>query len=105
MKRNGDIYKFIGTYVDDLVIAAKNPLEQLLDALTNKYILQLKGTGEIRYHLGSDYFRDEEGTLCQSARQYVERMADNYERMLVPSWKQASRWVMGTRGGCRKVNF
>ena len=66
MKQNGDIYEFVGTYVDDLIIAAKDPNE-LLDALVNKYKLQLKGTGDLLYHLGSDYFRDEDGTLCQSA--------------------------------------
>ena len=35
MKQNGDIYEFVGTYVDDLIIAAKDPNE-LLDALVNK---------------------------------------------------------------------
>ena len=80
MRRNGDVYEYLGTYVDDLIIAAKNPNE-LFDVLVNKYKLQLKGTEKLRYHLGADYFRDEDGTLCQSARGYVERMSDNFERM------------------------
>ena len=80
MKRNGDVYEYLGTYVDDLIIAAKNPNE-LFDTMVNKYKLQLKGTEELRYHLGADYSRDEDGTLCQSARGYVERMADNFERL------------------------
>ena len=72
MKRNGEVYEYIGTYVDDLIIAAKDPYE-IINILTQKYKLQLKGTEELRYHLGSHYFRDDDGTLCQSARTYVER--------------------------------
>ena len=48
------MYEYLGTYVDDLIIAAKNPNE-LLDVLVNKYKLQLKGMEKLRYHLGADY--------------------------------------------------
>ena len=57
MNRNGDVYEYLGTYVDDLIIAAKNPNE-LLDVLVNKYKLQLKGTEKLQYHLGADYSCD-----------------------------------------------
>ena len=68
-KFNRDIYEYIGTYVDDLIIAAKDPHE-IINVLTQKYKLQLMGTEELRYHLGSHYFRDnkhpmsEHSTLC-----------------------------------------
>ena len=32
MKRNGNVYEYIGIYVDDLIIASKNP-DELLDVL------------------------------------------------------------------------
>ena len=34
-----------------------------------------------RQHWGLGYSRDDDGTLCQSACGYVERMANNFERM------------------------
>ena len=42
---------------------------------------RLKGDAPLRYHLGCDFGRDPDGTLFQSARQYVERMNDNYARL------------------------
>ncbi len=42
---------------------------------------KLKGTGPVSFHLGCDYFRDEEGTLCFGPKKYIERMCDEYERM------------------------
>ena len=63
MRRNGDVYEYIATYVDDLAICARDP-QAIADTLVNKYKYKLKGTGPIEYHLGCDYFRDEDGVLC-----------------------------------------
>ena len=52
----------IGTYVDDLAIASKDP-KSIVDTLTDKYRFKLKGTGPILYHLGCDFTRDEDGVL------------------------------------------
>jgi hypothetical protein len=49
--------------VDDLAIAMKNPKEYM-DVLENKHKFKLKGTGLIAFHLGMDFTRDEDGTLC-----------------------------------------
>ena len=34
-----------------------------------------------RYHLGGDYYRDADGTLCYGAKTYVARLISNYEMM------------------------
>jgi len=44
----------------------------------------LKGTGPIEFHLGCDFFRDEEGVLCYGPKKYIEKILDNY------------RWIYGT---------
>ena len=67
-------------YVDDLLMASKDP-QAIVDALMDKHKFKLKGTGPITFHLGCDFFRDEEKTLCMAPRKYIEKMLDNYKRM------------------------
>jgi hypothetical protein len=79
MRRTGDTWEYIATYVDDLAMVLKNPTE-VTNALCNKYGYKLKGVGPITYHLGSDYKRDPDGTLYVSAESYIEKMNESYER-------------------------
>ena len=59
-------------FVDDLIIAPRNP-QSIIDQLQSKpHAFKLKGTGPIDYHLGCDYFRDEDGTLCVGPKKYIE---------------------------------
>ena len=81
MREAGDHYEYIAVYVDDLMIASREP-QKIVDGLTAKpHEFKLKGTGKVTYHLGNDFFRDEDGTLCVGPRKYIERMAAEYERM------------------------
>ncbi len=80
MRRNGDIYEYLAVYVDDLCIAMKNPKE-FTDHLMEKYKFKLKGTGSISFHLGMDFIRDPDGTLCITPKKCVEKMMSAYERM------------------------
>lgn len=76
-----DHYEYIACYVDDLMIASKNP-QGIIDALAaapNNF--KLKGTGPVTFHLGCDFFRDEDGTLCVGPRKYIDRMALQYEAL------------------------
>ena len=75
-----DHWEYIGTYVDDLAIASKDP-KSIVDTLTDKYRFKLKGTGQISYHLGCDFERDEDGVLGIQPRKYIERMVETYIRM------------------------
>jgi hypothetical protein len=78
MRRNDDVYEYVAVYVDDLAIAMKDP-QRFVDVLTEKHKFKLKGTGSISFHLGCDFFRDDDGTLCMAPRKYIEKMVSNYE--------------------------
>jgi hypothetical protein len=54
---------FIAVYVDDLLIAGKDPLA-ITKCLEATHLFKLKGTGPLKYHLGCDYFTDDTSTLC-----------------------------------------
>lgn len=80
MRDKGDHYEYIAVYVDDLLIASKTP-KVITDILMEVHKFKLKGTGPVEFHLGCDFFRDEEGILCYAPRKYIEKMLDNYRRI------------------------
>jgi hypothetical protein len=82
MRKNkeGTKYEYVGVYVDDLAIAMDDP-KVFLDILESKFSFKLKGSGEINFHLGCDFFRDEDGTLCMKPEKYVSKMIQGYEQM------------------------
>ena len=80
MRENNGVYEYIAVYVDDLAIAAKDP-QSIIDCLMNKHNFKLKGSGPISFHLGCDFFRNDEDILCFAPRKYIKKMADNYTRM------------------------
>ena len=80
MRDMGDHYEYIAVYVDDLLIASKNP-KDIIDILKNTYNFKIKGDGPINYHLGCNFGRDKDGTLYSEPRQYIEKMLDSYVRM------------------------
>jgi hypothetical protein len=80
MRENDNLYEYIAVYVDDLLIAAKDP-EQIVKTLSEKHKFKLKGVGPLTYHLGCDYFRDKDGTLCCGPKKYITKMLDQYQNM------------------------
>ena len=89
MRKNGEVYEYIATYVDDICIVAKDPKE-IARQLEEDHKFKLKGTGPISYHLGCDFFRDSTGTLCFSPKKYVEKMKESYTRMFGTAPKEVS---------------
>jgi len=63
MRDKGDHYEHIAVHVDDLMIASKDP-DSIIKMLMEKCQFKLKGAGPTEFHLGCDFFRDEEGVLC-----------------------------------------
>jgi hypothetical protein len=55
--------------------------ERFFQSLTETYNFKLKGVGEPSYHLGGDFFHDQDGTLAWGAATYVKKMIANYEVM------------------------
>ena len=80
MKPQDDHYEYICVYVDDLMVMCKNPTK-FFDTLINQYKYKLKGVGPPKYHLGGNFERDADGTLYWSAKTYIKKALDNYERL------------------------
>jgi hypothetical protein len=70
MRQANCLYEYIGVYVDDLLIAANDP-ETIIKAIWEAHKFKLKGVGPLAYHIGCDYFRDSDGTLCYGPRKYI----------------------------------
>ena len=92
MRRQGDHYEYIACYVDDLLIASRNPQAIIDGLMAAPHKFKLKGTGPVSFHLGCDFFRDEDGTLCVGPRRYIERLASQYKSMFgeMPSTRVTS---------------
>ena len=87
MRAQDDHYEYIAVYSDDLTIASKHP-KAITDELENVHKFKLKGTGELNYLLGCDYYRDENKTLCMEPRRYIEKMDDTYLQLFGEKPKQ-----------------
>jgi hypothetical protein len=62
--------------------------QEFIDVLINKHKFKLKGIGPIVFHLGCDFFREDDGTLCMAPKKYIDKMMMNYERMFDEKPKQ-----------------
>ena len=51
-----------GHYVDDLLIAFKDPSSIVTALEAHPNLFKLKGTGPLKFHLGCDFFRNDDGT-------------------------------------------
>ena len=91
MRPTPDKYEYIAVYVDDLAFAMADP-DAFVDILEEKHGFKLKGTGTISFHLGCDFFRDDDGILCMQPKKYIEKMCDGYTQMFgeKPSHKYAA---------------
>ena len=43
--------------------------------------IKLKGTGSISYHLGCEFFKDDEDSLYMAPKKYIKNMRDEYTNM------------------------
>jgi hypothetical protein len=57
MQESNGLYEYIAVYVDDLLIASRDPGE-ITRMLDNTQKFKLKGVVQLTYHLGCDYFCD-----------------------------------------------
>jgi Reverse transcriptase (RNA-dependent DNA polymerase) len=79
MRKKGNLYEYIAVYVDDLVITMKDP-KDLTDILEKQHKFKLKGAGPITFHLGMDFTRDDDNTLCISPTKYIDKLVKKYEK-------------------------
>ena len=89
MRDCGDHYEYIASYVDDLLIASKDP-KTIIETLENTYNFKLKGSGPVEHHLGCNYNKDENGVLSMEPKDYVNKLLDDYTRLFGKKPKEAS---------------
>ena len=87
----GDHYEYIATYVDDVLVYSRHPMD-IINELKEDYIL--KGIGVPEYYLGGDieqlpdaWIKDEL-TTALSARTYIKNVTDKFEDMLGTEFRQ-----------------
>ena len=66
--------------------------QELIDTFMKEHHFKLKGTGPISFHLGCDFYREADGTLCFAPRKYITKVIENYKRLFgeVPPKKASS---------------
>ena len=79
MRDMGDHYEYIATYVDDLTIASRDP-QAIIDVLESEPN-NFKLTGDINVLLGCNFFRDGNGLLCYSPKNYLKKMEEQYNSL------------------------
>jgi hypothetical protein len=53
--------------------------QEIINILETVHSFKTKGAGPISVHLGMDFFRHDDNTLCISALKYIEKLAKTYE--------------------------
>jgi len=81
------MYEYIGVYVDHVTAAAKDP-KAITDLLQTKYQFKLKGTSPISFHLGCNFVREDDGTMCMSPWKYIKKLLGTYKRIFGSKPKQ-----------------
>jgi hypothetical protein len=75
MKRVGDHWEYLATYVNDILVFSKDPMDEL------KAVYTLKGIGELEYYLGGDIAITPDTKIACSAKTYIERAVTKYEAL------------------------
>jgi hypothetical protein len=96
LRENGDTYEYVAVFVDDLVIAMKDPRE-FINILETVHGFKAKGTGPISDHLCMNFFCDNDNTLCISLLKYSEELVKTYEQMFGEPPKQVVTYPIEKR--------
>jgi hypothetical protein len=95
LRADGDHYEYIWAFVDDVAIAAKPGKGAVFFQEKNKY--KVKGDGPISFHLGGDFFRDDDGTLSRTLPgPYINKMMVNFENFFGHLPKDERHFPFGT---------
>ena len=81
MRDAGECYEYIVVYVDNLIVAMKDTKEFFDQLQSPPMNFKLKGVGPASYHLGSDLFHDDDGTLCFGSQTYSKQLVSNFESL------------------------
>ena len=81
MRDGGNVWEYAVIYIDDIIVAMKDPKAFFDDLQGPKIAFTMKGVGKPTYHLGADFYRDEDGTLCLEAQTYSKCLCATFESL------------------------
>jgi hypothetical protein len=87
IRDKGDHWEYVAVCFDNFLIASRTP-QDIVDTLEKVHQFKLKGSGPTSFHLGCDFFRDNDGVLCYAPKKYIIRMLDTHERIFGKPPKQ-----------------
>ena len=81
MRVLNDMWEFIVVYVDNIIAAMNNP-QSFFDELQGPNGgFTMKGVGSPTYHLGADFFWDDDGMLCMGTQTYAKQLCTTFESL------------------------
>ena len=81
MRDGSDVWKYSVVYVNVIIITMKDA-KGFFDKLQGPNVgFTMKGVGKPNYHLGADFFCDDDGTLCLGAQTYAKRLCASFESL------------------------
>ena len=81
MRDGGSVWEYLLVYVDDIIVAMKNT-QEFFDNLQGPNVgFKMKGIGKPNYHLGADFYCDEDDTLCYSSQTYAKCLCASFESL------------------------
>ena len=73
------MWEFIVVYVYDIIPAMNDPQSFFNELQGPKVSFTMKGVRSPTYHLGADFFRDDDGTLCMGPQTYAKQLCATFE--------------------------
>ena len=81
MHDSGSVLEYVVVYIDDLIVAIHDA-QCFFDDLQGPQVgFTMKGVGQPIYHLGMDFFHDDDGTLCLGTQTYAKCLCANFESL------------------------
>ena len=79
MRVQGDHNKYLVVYVDDIIYCGKEP-ESFFDTLQGEeFGYTMKDVEPVKFHLGADFYQDDDGTHCYGSTTYAKRFLEHFE--------------------------
>ena len=75
----GSVWEYVVVYVDDIIVAMKNA-QEFFDELQGPNVgFKMKGISKPSYHLGAEFYHDDDSTLCYSSQTYAKCLCASFE--------------------------
>ena len=81
MHDGGDVWEYPVIYVDDIIMVMKDPKAFFNELQEPNIVFTMKGIGKPTYHLGTDFYCNDDGTLCLGAQTYSKCLCATFESL------------------------